>query len=222
MRHLSRCRVKQGCIPARGVSTETLFHTNGAGLWLPQDEGGVRQGRFLLRSAPTAAGRTSGVSPPDFKFLPPVRWCWQAPACFQFSSCWRAVPGASCETCPIPLFMRWRPELIRIFSDQPASGSATPACRRCRFAFAMTATDLSSFGEPSSGNWPAPGGALQMSHDLAVAQQHAFQLARILMVPVTLFKSGSEYGVLPSNELDADDDLDVINEFDPHIFRPAH
>ena len=61
-----------------------------------------------------------------------------------------------------------------------------------------------------------------MSHDLAVAQQHAFQLARILMVPVTLFKSGSEYGVLPSNELDADDDLDVITEFDPHIFRPAH
>lgn len=42
------------------------------------------------------------------------------------------------------------------------------------------------------------------------------------MVPVTLFKSGSEYGVLPSNELDADDDLDVINEFDPHMFRPAH
>jgi hypothetical protein len=61
-----------------------------------------------------------------------------------------------------------------------------------------------------------------MSHDLAVAQQHAFQLASILMVPVTLFKSGSEYGVLPSNELDADDDLDVINEFDPHMFRPAH
>ena len=61
-----------------------------------------------------------------------------------------------------------------------------------------------------------------MSHDLAVAQQHAFQLAHILMVPVTLFKSGSEYGVLPSNELDADDDLDVINEFDLHMFRPAH
>lgn len=61
-----------------------------------------------------------------------------------------------------------------------------------------------------------------MSHDLAVAQQHAFHLARILMVPVTLFKSGSEYGVLPSNEFDADDDLDVINEFDPHGFRPAH
>ncbi len=61
-----------------------------------------------------------------------------------------------------------------------------------------------------------------MSQDLILAQNHAFQLARTLMVPVTLFKSGSEYGVLPSNELDADDDLDVINEFDPHMFRPAH
>ena len=61
-----------------------------------------------------------------------------------------------------------------------------------------------------------------MSQDLILAQNHAFQLARTLMGPVTLFKSGSEYGVLPSNELDADDDLDVINEFDPHMFRPAH
>ncbi len=61
-----------------------------------------------------------------------------------------------------------------------------------------------------------------MSHDLVLAQTHAFQLARTLMVPVTLFKSGNEYGVLPSDELDADDDLDIIHEFDPHGSRPAH
>jgi len=61
-----------------------------------------------------------------------------------------------------------------------------------------------------------------MSHDLVLAQIHAFQLARTLMVPVTLFKSGNEYGVLPSEELDADDDLDIIHEFDPHGSRPAH
>ena len=77
-------------------------------------------------------------------------------------------------------------------------------------------------GSHRAGIGPLPVEPFKMSHDLAVAQQHAFQLARILMVPVTLFKSGSEYGVLPSNELDADDDLDVINEFDPHMFRPAH
>jgi len=62
----------------------------------------------------------------------------------------------------------------------------------------------------------------KMSHDLVLAQIHAFQLARTLMVPVTLFKSGNEYGVLPSEELDADDDLDIIHEFDPHGSRPAH
>lgn len=61
-----------------------------------------------------------------------------------------------------------------------------------------------------------------MSHDLVLAQNHAFQLARTLMVPVTLFKSGDEYGVLPSDELDADDDLNVIHEFDPHGSRSAH
>lgn len=61
-----------------------------------------------------------------------------------------------------------------------------------------------------------------MSHDLVLAQDHAFQLARTLMVPVTLFKSGDEYGVLPSDELDADDDLNIILEFDPHGSRSAH
>ena len=61
-----------------------------------------------------------------------------------------------------------------------------------------------------------------MSHDLILAQNYAFQLARTLMVPVTLFKSGDAYCVLPSDELDAYDDLDVIHEFDPHGFRPAH
>ena len=51
--------------------------------------------------------------------------------------------------------------------------------------------------------------------DLNLAQDHAFQLARTLMVPVTLFKSGDHYGVLPSEELDADDDLEPIHDYDP-------
>jgi len=61
-----------------------------------------------------------------------------------------------------------------------------------------------------------------MSHDLVLAQNQAFELARTLMVPVTLFKSGDSYGVMPSDELDADDDLYLIHEFDPHGVRPAH
>ncbi|MCW1410695.1 hypothetical protein OLZ32_21740 [Rhizobium sp. 1AS11] len=52
-----------------------------------------------------------------------------------------------------------------------------------------------------------------MSQDLSLA--HAFQLSRDLMVPVTVFKSGDEFLVLPSDEIDADDDLEVLHEFFP-------
>lgn len=58
--------------------------------------------------------------------------------------------------------------------------------------------------------------------DLALAQNHAFHLARILMVPVTLFRSGDELGIAPSEEIGTDDDIEIIHEFDPHEFVPAH
>ncbi len=54
-----------------------------------------------------------------------------------------------------------------------------------------------------------------MAHDLSLAQSHAYALSRTLMVPVTLFKSGDEFGVLPSDELDDDDDLEIVNEYVP-------
>ncbi|RUV41173.1 hypothetical protein EOD29_23750 [Mesorhizobium sp. M1A.T.Ca.IN.004.03.1.1] len=60
-----------------------------------------------------------------------------------------------------------------------------------------------------------------MSHNLSLAQSHAFQLARTLMVPVTLFQVDGEYGVLPSDELD-DADVIVLHEYDPYQFGPAH
>ncbi|MEP9370286.1 hypothetical protein [Xanthobacter sp. VNH20] len=60
-----------------------------------------------------------------------------------------------------------------------------------------------------------------MSHDLSLAQSHAFQLARTLMVPVTLFEVDGEFGVMPSDELD-DADVVVVHEYDPHRFGPAH
>ena len=59
-----------------------------------------------------------------------------------------------------------------------------------------------------------------MSHDLSLAQSHAFHLAHTLMVPVTLFKSGDAFGVLPSDELD-DDEVKMIAEFDPFASGPA-
>ena len=58
-----------------------------------------------------------------------------------------------------------------------------------------------------------------MSHDLSLAQSHAFQLSRDLMVPVTVFEVDGEYGVLPSDEIDDGDDLAIIHEFHPW---PAH
>ena len=54
-----------------------------------------------------------------------------------------------------------------------------------------------------------------MSHDLSLAQSHAFQLSRDLMVPVTVFAVDGEYGVLPSDEIDDGDDLEIVHEFFP-------
>jgi hypothetical protein len=60
-----------------------------------------------------------------------------------------------------------------------------------------------------------------MSHDLSLAQSNAFEPARTLMVPVTLFEVDGEYGVMPSDELD-DADVVVVCEYDSHQFSPAH
>ncbi|NSX88941.1 hypothetical protein G6L86_25300 [Agrobacterium tumefaciens] len=60
-----------------------------------------------------------------------------------------------------------------------------------------------------------------MNTDLNLARNHAFQLSRTLMVPVTLFRSGNEFGVLPSDELD-DGEVETIAEFDPFAYGPAH
>lgn len=61
-----------------------------------------------------------------------------------------------------------------------------------------------------------------MSNDLDLAQNAAFQLARTLMVPVSLFEVDGSYGVLPADELDGDD-VTVLFEYDPFSgARPAH
>ena len=58
-----------------------------------------------------------------------------------------------------------------------------------------------------------------MAHDLALAQRHAFALSLTLMVPITLFRSGNEFGVLPSDELDDEDDLEIVHEYVPRGFN---
>ncbi|GGB11009.1 hypothetical protein GCM10011491_43690 [Brucella endophytica] len=56
---------------------------------------------------------------------------------------------------------------------------------------------------------------------LCAGMGSAFQLARTLMVPVTLVRSGNELGVLPSAEIDGDE-VDAIAEFDPFEYGPDH
>ncbi|MBX9462811.1 MAG: hypothetical protein ACT6RL_18580 [Neoaquamicrobium sediminum] len=54
-----------------------------------------------------------------------------------------------------------------------------------------------------------------MHHDLSLAQKHAWNLARILMTPIVLFKSDDEYGVLPADEVH-DAEIVVLFEYDPY------
>lgn len=54
-----------------------------------------------------------------------------------------------------------------------------------------------------------------MSHNLNLAQEVAFDLARTLMICVTLFKSDLGYAVVPSDEFDGDP-ATVIHEYDPY------
>ncbi|MDW5315909.1 hypothetical protein [Rhizobium sp. PL01] len=57
--------------------------------------------------------------------------------------------------------------------------------------------------------------------DLSLAQNHAFDLARTLMVPVTLFEIDGEIGVMLSAEYDGDEDA-IITIYDPFAYGSAH
>jgi ABC-type branched-subunit amino acid transport system ATPase component len=59
--------------------------------------------------------------------------------------------------------------------------------------------------------------------NLATARLHAIDLARTLMTPVTLFMVDErQYGVLPSEEIDEEDALTPLCEYDPFELGPAH
>jgi hypothetical protein len=53
-----------------------------------------------------------------------------------------------------------------------------------------------------------------MSHNLTLAQNHAFDLARTLMVPVVLIQVDDEFGVMVSSEYDGEQDA-IVHEYDP-------
>jgi hypothetical protein len=58
-----------------------------------------------------------------------------------------------------------------------------------------------------------------VSQNLTLAQDHALDLARTLMVPVILFQVDAEFGVMVSSEYDGDEDA-IVHEYDP--WSPAH
>jgi hypothetical protein len=58
-----------------------------------------------------------------------------------------------------------------------------------------------------------------MSHDLSLAQYHALDLARTLMVPVTLFEVDGEIGVMPSADYDGDETPSFTNTTLSHTDR---
>ena len=53
-----------------------------------------------------------------------------------------------------------------------------------------------------------------MSHNLTLAQNHAFDLARTLMVPVILFQVDDEFGVMVSSEYFGEQDA-IVHDYDP-------
>ena len=54
-----------------------------------------------------------------------------------------------------------------------------------------------------------------MPTDLSLAQEFAWSLATSLMACVTLFRSDSGYGAVPSAEFDGAPES-VLHEYDPH------
>ncbi len=57
-----------------------------------------------------------------------------------------------------------------------------------------------------------------MSHNLNLAQDHAWHLARTLMVPVVLFQIDGIFGVMEASEYEGDEGI-VVTEYDP--WNPA-
>ena len=53
-----------------------------------------------------------------------------------------------------------------------------------------------------------------MTDNLQLAQMIAWDLALMMLVPVTLFKNAAGYGVVPSAEFEGDAET-IVTEYDP-------
>jgi len=93
-------------------------------------------------------------------------------------------------------------------------GSATQACGRFGFAFAMTPAEPKTLRAPvERGMVPAIIGSRTMT--LATANAYAASLASTLMVAIIIFRAGDgTMSVMPAAEYDGDDDT-IVSEIDP-------
>ena len=60
-----------------------------------------------------------------------------------------------------------------------------------------------------------------MSHSLILAQNSAFNLAQMLMAPVTLFQNDGQFGGMPSSEHDGEEKT-IIRVYDFFEIGSAH
>lgn len=90
------------------------------------------------------------------------------------------------------------------------------ACGLGGFARKVTASTIRTLRAPVERAWSRrKRGADTMSQNLSLAQRHAWNLAKTLMVCVVLFETDGGYGVLPFDEFDGDPTM-IIHEYDPH------
>ena len=121
---------------------------------------------------------------------------------------------------PTPLFMDGFPGPPPGLPRSTHKGSASKL-RPLRLRLHGDRGRLRILTEPSSGDRPRSKVEPSNVARSFPRPAHAFQLARTLMVPVTLFQVDGEFGVMLSDELD-DADVVVIHEYDPHQYGPAH
>src|SRR6478752_9521669 len=74
------------------------------------------------------------------------------------------------------------------FHDQPARGSLRKRATSSASPARWPRPPLNTSAPVERGWSPPQDGSLTMSHNLTLAQTHAFDLARTLMVPVVLFQ----------------------------------
>jgi len=107
-----------------------------------------------------------------------------------------------------PALLSGIPNPVPSLDGQPTG--VRSSCDLSGCAAEVTAAGPGPNGRHRAGIGPANGWSLTCR--ISASQNHAFDLARTLMVPVTRFEIEGEIGIMPSADYDGDT---VINQYDP-------